>query len=112
MSPGVAWLLLLLAGVCEVVWVVGLKYAEGFTRPVPSVVTVVFMVASVMLLAQAVRVLPLGTAYAVWTGIGALGAAMAGMWLFQEPRDVVRLVSIGLIVAGIVGLKWAAVDRG
>jgi quaternary ammonium compound-resistance protein SugE len=105
MSAALAWGLLLAAGVCEVVWAVGLKYAEGFTRLVPSVVCALFMVASVVLLAQAVKVLPLGTAYAVWTGIGAIGTALCGMWLFGEPREVLRLMSIGLIVAGIVGLN-------
>jgi len=107
MSPTSAWLLLLAAGVCEVVWAVGLKYAEGFTRLVPSAISIAFMVASVVLLAQAVKVLPLGTAYGVWTGIGAIGTAVCGMWLFNEPRDAFRIASISLIVAGIVGLKLA-----
>ena len=102
-----AWLTLVAAGVCEVVWAVGLKYTEGFTRLVPSAISIAFMVASILLLTQALKVLPLGTAYAVWTGIGAIGTAVCGMWLFNEPRDALRLASIGLIVAGIVGLKLA-----
>ncbi|MEY3200554.1 MAG: quaternary ammonium compound efflux transporter SugE [Pseudomonadota bacterium] len=105
MSTSAAWLTLLVAGVCEVVWAVGLKYAEGFSRLMPSAISIVFMVASVVLLAQAVKVLPLGTAYAVWTGVGAIGTALCGMWLFNEPKDVLRVVSILLIVAGIAGLK-------
>jgi quaternary ammonium compound-resistance protein SugE len=108
MNQTAAWLTLLAAGVCEVVWAVGLKYTEGFSRLVPSVISIAFMVASVVLLAQAVKVLPLGTAYAVWTGIGAIGTAVCGMWLFNEPREALRLVSMALIVAGIVGLKFAS----
>lgn len=100
-----AWLILLLAGLCEVAWAVGLKYTEGWTRPIPSVLTVIAMVASVVLLAWAVKHIPLGTAYAVWTGIGAVGVAILGMVLFAEPRDAARLAFIGLIVVGIVGLK-------
>lgn len=105
MSPGLAWLVLLAAGACEVAWAVGLKYTEGFTRPAPSVFTLVFMVLSVVLLAQSLKALPLGTAYAVWTGVGAVGTAVMGMVLFNESRETARLVSIGLIVAGIAGLK-------
>lgn len=100
-----AWLILALAGLCEVGWAVGLKYVEGFSRPLPSLITLALMAASVLLLAWALKVLPLGTAYAVWTGIGAVGTALCGMWLFGESREVARLISIGLIVAGIVGLK-------
>ncbi len=102
-----AWLALLVAGLCEVGWAVGLKYTEGFSRPLPSVLTLIAMAASVLLLAWALKTLPVGTAYAVWTGIGAIGTALLGMWLFGEARDVARLVSIGLIVAGILGLKFA-----
>lgn len=105
MSPASAWGVLLAAGGCEIIWAVGLKYAAGFTRPLPSAISVGFMVASVLLLAQAVKVLPLGTAYAVWTGIGAVGTALCGIWLFDEPREAWRLACIALIVAGIVGLK-------
>lgn len=110
MSSGAAWLILLVAGICEVGWAIGLKYTEGFTRLWPSVATVAGMVASVVLLGWALRVLPLGTAYAVWTGVGAVGTAILGMWLFDESREVARLVCIGLIVAGIVGLKLVTPD--
>ena len=100
-----AWWLLLVAGVLEVGWAVGLKYADGFTRLWPSVLTVAAMVASMGLLALAVRTIPLGTGYAVWTGIGAVGTAVLGILLFGEPREVTRLLCVLLIVAGIVGLK-------
>jgi len=99
------WVTLTIAGVLEIGWAVGLKYADGFTKPVPSALTLVAMAASMWLLAQAARQLPIGTAYAVWTGIGAVGTAILGMALFGEPRTVVRLTCIVLIVAGIVGLK-------
>jgi quaternary ammonium compound-resistance protein SugE len=99
------WITLTIAGVLEIGWAVGLKYAEGFTKPVPSALTLALMAASMWLLAQAARELPIGTAYAVWTGIGAVGTAVLGMVLFGEPRTVVRLTCIVLIVAGIVGLK-------
>lgn len=105
MTQGLAWLVLLVAGGCEVAWAVGLKYTEGFSRLWPSVGTLVAMVASVVLLGWSLKVLPLGTAYAVWTGVGAVGTALLGMALFGESREVARLVCIGLIVAGIVGLK-------
>ena len=100
-----AWVWLTLAGLLEVVWAAGLKYTEGFTRLVPSAITVAAMAGSVYLLALAVRVIPIGTAYAVWTGIGAVGVAILGMVLFGEPRDAVRIGSILLIVLGIAGLK-------
>ena len=100
-----SWFLLFLAGLFEVAWAVGLKYTEGYTRLWPTVGTVSAMVASVALLGLAMRTLPLGTAYAVWTGIGAVGTAILGMFLFGESREVARLISIGLIVAGIIGLK-------
>ncbi len=105
LSPAAAWLVLLVAGLCEVVWAVGLKYTEGFTRLLPSAWTLTAMAASVVLLAWALKTLPVGTAYAVWTGIGAVGTALLGMVLFDESREVARLVCIGLIVAGILGLK-------
>lgn len=103
-----AWLLLLVAGLLEVAWAIGLKYTEGFTRPLPTVATVAAMVASVGLLGLAMKTLPVGTAYAVWVGVGAVGTAALGMVLFEEPATVGRLVSLGLIVAGIVGLKLAS----
>jgi quaternary ammonium compound-resistance protein SugE len=100
-----AWLILVVAGVLEIGWAVGLKYAEGFTRFWPSVLTIVSMIASMGLLGLAVRTLPLGTAYAVWTGIGTLGTAVLGIILFREPATALRMASILLIVAGIVGVK-------
>ena len=100
-----AWLFLLGAGICEIVWAAGLK-KFGFRLTAGGVFTVAVMLLSFVLLDRAMRHLPLGTAYAVWTGIGAVGAALVGMLLLNEPRDPVRLACIGLIVAGIVGLKW------
>ena len=100
-----AWLVLAIAGLFEVGWAIGLKYTEGFTRFWPSVGTVGAMVASVLLLGWAMRTLPVGTAYAVWTGIGAVGTVILGIVLFKEPATVARLACVGLILAGIVGLK-------
>ena len=100
-----AWIYLIMAGLLEIGWAVGLKYTAGFSRLGPSGLTVVLIVASFGLLAQAMKVIPLGTAYAVWTGIGAVGTAIIGMMLFQESRDLLRIGCIGLIVAGVVGLK-------
>ncbi|MGN6460012.1 MAG: quaternary ammonium compound efflux SMR transporter SugE [Pseudolabrys sp.] len=100
-----SWLILFVAGLFEIGWAIGLKYTESFTRLVPSVLTLICMVLSVVLLGIALRVLPVGTAYAVWTGIGAVGTALLGIWLFGEPATAGRLVSIMLIVSGIVGLK-------
>lgn len=105
MSTGTAWFVLFIAGLCEVGWAVGLKYTEGFSRLAPSVGTLAAMVLSVVLLGWSLKVLPLGTAYAIWTGIGAVGTAILGMVLFGESREALRFVCIGLIVAGIVGLK-------
>lgn len=102
---GMAWTLLCIAGLFEVAWAVGLKYTHGFTRPWPTLATGAAMVVSMVLLARAVRTLPIGTAYAVWTGIGAVGATILGMVLLGEPRDATRLACIGLIVAGILGLR-------
>lgn len=110
MSSGLAWIILFVAGLCEIGWAVGLKYTEGFSRLWPSVWTVLAMIASVALLGWSLKVLPLGTAYAVWTGIGAVGTALLGIYLFGESREVARFVSIGLIVAGIVGLKLLTPD--
>ena len=103
-----AWMMLFVAGVFEVVWATGLKYTEGFTRPLPSIVTLASMAISMGLLGIAVRYLPLGTAYAVWTGIGAVGTVLAGIVLFGEPAETARLACLGLIVAGIAGLKLMA----
>ncbi len=103
-----AWVYLVVAGLLEVVWAVGLKYSEGFTRLVPSVVTAVAAAASFWLLAVALKHIPLGTGYVIWVGIGAVGTALVGMWLFNEPATAARLVCIGLIVAGIIGLKLAS----
>lgn len=100
-----AWLTLMIAGLFEVVWAVGLKYTEGFTRLWPSLITAAGMVISLYLLSMALKQLPIGTAYAVWTGIGAVGTALIGIFFLGEPRDVARILSILLIVAGIVGLK-------
>ena len=100
-----AWVWLTAAGLLEIVWAVGLKYTEGFTRPWPSAITLAAMAASVYCLALAVRTIPIGTGYAVWTGIGAVGVAILGIILFGESRDLLRLGSILLIVAGIAGLK-------
>jgi len=105
LSAGAAWLVLFVAGLCEVAWAVGLKYTEGFSRLWPSVWTLAAMALSVALLGWSLKTLPVGTAYAVWTGIGAVGTALLGMLLFNESREVARLVCIGLIVAGILGLK-------
>lgn len=100
-----AWAILFVAGLFEIGWAVGLKYTEGFTRPLPTVLTAVCLVVSMGLLGWAVKTLPIGTAYAVWTGVGAVGTATLGLVLFDEPATAARLVSIGLIVAGILGLK-------
>jgi quaternary ammonium compound-resistance protein SugE len=100
-----AWIVLVLAGLFEVGWAVGLKYTEGFTRLWPTVATIASMIVSLGLLGLALRSLPLGTAYAVWTGVGTVGTALLGILLFQESAEALRLVCIGLIVAGIVGLK-------
>ena len=100
-----AWIMLGAAGLFEIVWAIGLKYAEGFTKPVPTAITIAAMAVSMWLLAQAARELPIGTAYAVWTGIGAVGAALLGIMLFQESASIVRIGCVGLIVIGIVGLK-------
>jgi len=100
-----SWLILFVAGLFEVGWAIGLKYTEGFTRLVPSILTVAAMTLSIVLLGLALRTLPVGTAYAVWTGIGAVGTAALGIYLFDEPAYAARLASIAMIVAGIVGLK-------
>lgn len=105
MRGDMAWLILFVAGLFEIGWAIGLKYTDGFTRLVPSVLTVAAMAVSVILLGVALKTLPVGTAYAVWTGVGAVGTAILGIYLFGDPATTARLASIGLIVAGIVGLK-------
>lgn len=101
-----AWVILFVAGICEIGWAVGLKYTEGFTRLWPTVFTGVSLVTSMALLGMAMKTLPLGTAYAVWTGIGAVGTVILGIVLFKEPATVARLLCVGLIVSGILGLKF------
>ncbi|KIP65363.1 DMT family transporter [Vibrio jasicida] len=103
-----AWATLFLAGLCEVAWAVGLKYSEGFSKLGASVFTIGFMALSFWLLGIALRTLPLGVAYGVWVGIGAIGTAIASIYLFNEPATLVKLISLLLIVAGIAGLKFAA----
>lgn len=105
-----AWLYVFIAGLLEICWAIGLKYSDGFTKPLPSVVTVVLMILSFVVLAQGVRTLPVGTAYAVWTGIGAAGTAILGVYLFKEPVNATRIACLLLVVLGIVGLKWS--DKG
>lgn len=102
-----AWVILVIAGLFEVGWAVGLKYTEGFTRLGPTVMTAGALIASMLLLGLAVRTLPLGTAYAIWTGIGTIGTVLLGIALFQEPATAARLLCIALIVCGILGLKFA-----
>jgi len=102
------WLFLFFAGLFEVGWAIGLKYTNGFTRLVPTVLTLASMIVSLGLLGLALKALPVGTAYAVWTGIGSVGTAILGIYLLDEPATAIRLGCIGLIVAGIIGLKLAA----
>ena len=101
-----AWTYLLIAGLLEIGWAIGLKYTYGFSRLAPSVATAACMIASFIFLALALKQIPVGTGYAVWTGIGAAGTAVLGMILFGESRELPRLLCIGLIVAGVAGLKW------
>jgi quaternary ammonium compound-resistance protein SugE len=103
-----SWIYLFLAGILEIVWAIGLKYTEGFTRLWPSVITIAVAWLSFYLLALAVKTIPVGTGYAVWTGIGAAGVALLGMFLFGEPATVSRFFFLGLIIVGIVGLKLSA----
>ncbi|MCU1287511.1 MAG: small multidrug resistance protein [Acidobacteriales bacterium] len=100
-----AWLFLLVAGLCEIAWAIGLKYTEGFSRLLPMIGTVAAMVASIGFLGAALKSLPVGTAYAVWTGIGTIGTTMLGIYLFNEPATLLRLACIGFILSGIIGLK-------
>lgn len=99
------WLILFIAGLFEIVWAIGIKYTDGFTKPVPSILTIISMIISMGLLSYSVKYLPVGTAYAIWTGIGAVGTAIMGIILFQESKELIRLFFIFLIVVGIVGLK-------
>ena len=99
------WLFLLAAGLCEITWAIGLKYTEGFSRALPTIGTVVAMAASIGFLGLAVKSLPVGTAYAVWTGIGAVGTVALGIYLFNEPATLLRLTCIGFILLGIIGLN-------
>lgn len=108
MTPVVAWILLVVAGLFEVAWAIGLKYTEGFSRPLPSVLTVAAVIVSMGLLGLAARQLPIGTAYAVWTGIGAVGTATLGIWLFGESATALRITCLTLIIAGVIGLKFSA----
>ncbi len=101
----IAWVYLILAGICEIGWAFGLKYSEGFTKIGVSILTVIVMILSFVLLSQAMKHLPLGTAYGIWTGIGAAGTAILGIVFLNEPRDLVRILCILMIVAGVVGLK-------
>ncbi|EMC0025516.1 quaternary ammonium compound efflux SMR transporter SugE [Enterobacter cloacae] len=103
-----SWIILIIAGLLEVVWAIGLKYTHGFTRLTPSVITVTAMIVSIVLLSWAMRSLPVGTAYAVWTGIGAVGAAITGILLLGESASLARIASLALIVCGIIGLKLSA----
>lgn len=103
-----AWIILFIAGLLEVVWAIGLKYTHGFTRLTPSIITVAAMVVSMLLLSNAMKTLPAGTAYAVWTGIGAVGAAIMGMILLGESTHITRIISLCLIVVGILGLKFSS----
>lgn len=102
------WIYLIIAGLFEIVWATSMKYSEGFTKLYPTIITIIGMIISFYFLAQATKTLPLGTAYAVWTGIGALGAVIVGIILFKEPTTVMRLAFVGCLLVGIVGLKLTA----
>jgi len=108
MNTQIAWMILVVAGFFEVAWAIGLKYTEGFSRPVATSLTLVAMGISVWLLSIAMKYLPVGTAYAVWVGIGAVGTVALGIWLFDEPTNVLRMASVALIIIGIIGLKLAS----
>jgi len=105
-----AWVVLFFAGLFEIGWAIGLKYSDGFSKPVASTATVIAMVVSVVLLGYAMKTLPVGTAYSVWVGIGAIGTVILGIWLFDEPAGLFRMVSVGLIIAGVIGLKLATTN--
>lgn len=108
MSVNTSWIFLIIAGLLEVCWSVGLKYTQGFTKVIPSVFTVITLALSMYLLARAAQVIPIGTAYGIWVGIGALGAAILGIILFQESASPARLLFLGLLLVSIVGLKLTA----
>jgi quaternary ammonium compound-resistance protein SugE len=99
------WIILLIAGICEIIWLMALKYSEGFTKLVPAVITILFLALSMVLLSVSLKTIPVGTAYGIWTGIGAVGGAICGIVLFGESKEFLRLFFIFLIVAGIAGLK-------
>jgi quaternary ammonium compound-resistance protein SugE len=103
-----AWVYLVIAGIFEVVWAIGLKYTEGFSKLYPTIITIIGMIISIYFLALAVKTLPIGTAYAIWTGIGAVGAIIVGMVVFNEPKDFIRIVFLLFILTGIIGLKVTA----
>jgi quaternary ammonium compound-resistance protein SugE len=106
------WILLVVAGLLEVGWAIGLKYTEGFTKLVPSVLTAIAIVLSMLLLSIAARAIPIGTAYAVWVGIGAIGAAILGIVLFNEPATLARVAFLGLLIVALVGLKFTSGSNG
>lgn len=108
MTQGIAWLLLIASGILDVLWAVSVKYADGYSRLGWSILSVVLLIAFIALLGQSLKVLPIGTAYAVWTGIGAVGSVAMGIWLFGESTEPIRLASAGLVVIGIVGLKLSS----
>lgn len=108
MSQSFAWIILTIAGLLEVCWAIGLKYTEGFTKIGPSIFTVVCLAGSMLLLAKATQVLPIGTAYAIWVGIGALGAAVVGMIVLKEPASIARICFLILLLVSIIGLKLTA----
>jgi quaternary ammonium compound-resistance protein SugE len=108
----VAWISLFIAGLFEIGWAIGLKYTDGFSKLWPTVWTVAAMVVSLAFLEYALRTLPVGTAYAIWVGIGAVGTAIMGMWLFNESREIARIVCLMLIVAGVIGLKVVTPNAG
>ncbi|MBN9549070.1 MAG: quaternary ammonium compound efflux SMR transporter SugE [Alphaproteobacteria bacterium] len=103
-----SWIFLFFAGLFEIGWAIGLKYTAGFSKPLPTLLTMASMIVSLGLLGLALKTLPVGTAYAVWTGIGTVGTALLGIWLLGEPAAVIRIACIGLIVCGIIGLKLVA----
>ncbi len=104
----IAWVYLLVAGLLEVVWAISLKYTDGLSKPLPTVILIITLILSFIFLSLALRIIPLGTGYAIWTGIGIVGTVIAGIVLFSEPPQVLRLFFVGLILFGIIGLRWIA----